>query len=117
MSYQVTRTKIVLPRRRSDLLSRPRLVTLLEDLLDFRLVILIAPAGYGKTFLLVDFAHHLQWPVCWYALDALDRDAYRFCSHFGLSARAFPPFFLGSCRRRHGSCRRRHGALEANSER
>lgn len=93
MSYQVTRTKIVLPRRRSDLLSRPRLVTLLEDLLDFRLVILIAPAGYGKTFLLVDFAHHLQWPVCWYALDALDRDAYRFCSHFVAAIQQkFPAF-------------------------
>ncbi|MCE7988474.1 MAG: hypothetical protein DYG89_45530 [Caldilinea sp. CFX5] len=93
MSYQVTRTKIVLPRRRSDLLSRPRLVNLLEDLLDFRLVILIAPAGYGKTFLLVDFAHHLQWPVCWYALDALDRDAYRFCSHFiAAIQQKFPAF-------------------------
>ncbi len=93
MSYQVTRTKIVLPRRRADLLSRPRLINLLEDLLDFRLVILIAPAGYGKTFLLVDFAHQLQWPVCWYALDALDRDAYRFCSHFVAAIQQkFPTF-------------------------
>ena len=93
MSYQVTRTKIILPRRRSDLLSRPRLIQLLEDLLDFRLVILIAPAGYGKTFLLVDFAHQLEWPVCWYALDALDRDAYRFCNHFVAAIQQkFPAF-------------------------
>ena len=93
MNYQVTRTKIILPRRRSDLLSRFRLLTLLEDLLDFRLVILIAPAGYGKTFLLVDFAHHIQLPVCWYALDGLDRDAYRFCNHFiAAIQQRFPAF-------------------------
>ncbi len=93
MDYQVTRTKIILPRRRSDLLSRPRLLELLDELLDFRLVILIAPAGYGKTFLLVDFAHHIERPVCWYALDALDRDAYRFCNHFVASLQQqFPAF-------------------------
>lgn len=93
MSYQVTRTKIILPRRRSDLLSRPRLLNLLADMLDFRLVILIAPAGYGKTFLLVDFAHHIELPVCWYALDALDHDTYRFCSHFVAAIQQrFPAF-------------------------
>jgi len=93
MDYQVTRTKIIQPRRRSDLLSRPRLLELLNELLEFRLVILIAPAGYGKTFLLVDFAHHIGQPVCWYALDALDRDAYRFCNHFIASIQQqFPAF-------------------------
>lgn len=93
MSYQITRTKIILPRKRSDLLSRPRLLSLLEDLLDFRLVILIAPAGYGKTFLLVDFAHQIDLPVCWYALDALDRDTYRFCNHFiAAIQQKFPTF-------------------------
>ncbi len=93
MNYQVTRTKIILPRRRSDLLSRPRLIELLNALLEFRLVILIAPAGYGKTFLLVDFAHQLDRPVCWYALDALDRDTYRFCNHFiAAIQQQFPSF-------------------------
>ncbi|MBX3015333.1 MAG: tetratricopeptide repeat protein [Caldilineaceae bacterium] len=93
MNYQITRTKIILPRRRSDLLSRLRLLNLLEDLLDFRLVILIAPAGYGKTFLLVDFAHHIEWPTCWYALDALDRDAYRFYRYFiAAIQQQFPAF-------------------------
>lgn len=93
MNYQITRTKIILPRKRSDLLSRPRLLNLLEDLLDFRLVILIAPAGYGKTFLLVDFTHQIDLPACWYALDALDRDTYRFCNHFiAAIQQKFPTF-------------------------
>ncbi len=93
MNAQVTRTKIIPPRRRSDLLSRQRLLDTLYELIDFRLIILIAPAGYGKTFLLVDFAHYTELPVCWYALDPLDRDLYRFFVHFIASiGEQFPEF-------------------------
>jgi len=93
MHAQVTRTKIIPPRRRSDLLSRQRLLDTLYELIDFRLIILIAPAGYGKTFLLVDFAHNTELPVCWYALDPLDRDLYRFFVHFIASiTEQFPEF-------------------------
>lgn len=93
MNYQVTRTKIIPPRRRSDLLSRQRLLDTLYEFLDFKLIILIAPAGYGKTFLLVDFAQSTELPACWYALDPLDRDLHRFFVHFiAAIAERFPEF-------------------------
>lgn len=91
MSDLIARTKIIPPRRRADLLTRPRLVELLTDLLGHRLILLVAPAGYGKTSLLVDFAHTVQFPVCWLALDTLDNDSYRFFSHLIASlSQSFP---------------------------
>jgi LuxR family transcriptional regulator, maltose regulon positive regulatory protein len=74
----IARTKIVPPRRRPDLLPRPRLVDLLTQLMGHRLILMVAPAGYGKTSALIDFVQHVPMPVCWLALEALDRESYRF---------------------------------------
>lgn len=89
----VIRTKTLIPRRRSEILSRPRLLAALDNLLDLKLLIVAAPAGYGKTSLLVDFSHHTQIPVCWYALDSLDSDLKRFIAHFIAAIQGkFPAF-------------------------
>lgn len=89
----VTRTKVVVPGRRADVLSRQRLLDLFYGLMEHRLVILAAPAGYGKTTLLVDFAHQVDLPVCWFAMDALDKEPRRFVSGFiAAIAHRFPEF-------------------------
>jgi LuxR family transcriptional regulator, maltose regulon positive regulatory protein len=93
MEKQVTRTKVVPPRQRADLYSRPRLLTLFDELTDYRLVMMIAPAGYGKTTMLVDFAHTSPMKICWYSIDTLDRDPPRFLAHFVAAiTQRFPSF-------------------------
>jgi LuxR family maltose regulon positive regulatory protein len=91
--YPITQTKISIPRRRSDLISRQRLLDLLNGFMDTRLAIIAAPAGYGKTSLLIDFAHQSQLPICWQTIDRLDQDILRFLVHFIAAIRKrFPAF-------------------------
>jgi len=89
----ITQTKILVPRRRNDILTRQRLLDAMYELLDHKLIIIVAPAGYGKTSLLIDFAHHTEWPFCWYSLDNLDREPQQFLTYFiAAIALQFPNF-------------------------
>ena len=93
MVVQVLQTKITLPRRRDGILSRGRLNDLFNELLDHKLIVVTAPAGYGKTSLLVDIAHQHELPFCWLSLDSLDQDMQRFATHYIASIeRRFPEF-------------------------
>jgi ATP/maltotriose-dependent transcriptional regulator MalT/DNA-binding SARP family transcriptional activator len=74
----VPRTRITIPRRRDDLITRQRLIDLVNELVDFKLTLITAPAGYGKTSLLVDFATQTKFPVCWYTVNPLDFEPQRF---------------------------------------
>ncbi len=89
----LSRAKITIPGRRSEILSRPRLLDRLDELLDKQLVLITAPAGYGKTTLLIDLANNTKMPVCWFSLDALDQELQRFLAYFiAAIAQRYPGF-------------------------
>ena len=59
----------------------------------YKLVLLQAPAGYGKTTLLADFAQHTGFSCCWYFLDHTDSDRITFLNVLLMSIRQrFPDF-------------------------
>ena len=80
--FQITYSSISLPRRHKDIFTRYRLLSLLNGCLERKLVLVISPAGYGKTSLLVDFAHQKDVSACWYTVDQYDQDLRRFLAHF-----------------------------------
>lgn len=59
----------------------------------YKLLLLHAPAGYGKTSLLVDVTLHFPVPCCWYMLDHTDTDRIPFLTVLLESIRLrFPGF-------------------------
>ena len=86
-------TKCVLPKRNPQTLSRRRLLDLLHGQIAMRTQVLVAPAGYGKTTLLGDFASELDVPICWYSVDASDQDIRTLIDGIMASVRTrFPDF-------------------------
>ena len=74
-------TKLNVPGLRPDLVPRPRLAQRLEEGRGRGLVLVCAPAGYGKTVVLAEWARRGRHPVAWLSLDAGDNDPARFWRH------------------------------------
>ena len=74
-------TKLNLPGLRPDLVPRPRLAQWLDEGRGRGLVLVCAPAGYGKTVLLAEWVRRGRRPVAWLSLDAGDNDPARFWRH------------------------------------
>jgi LuxR family maltose regulon positive regulatory protein len=70
--------------RPSELIDRPQLLKRAAELRDSRLTIVQAPAGYGKSSLLLQWFYALQAEgacTAWVTLDAPDRDPLTFLSY------------------------------------
>lgn len=91
--FPISAIKVRVPPRRREAIVRSRLIDLLYEQLDKSVLFVIAPAGYGKTTLLVDFAAQVEMPLCWLTLDTLDQDPQRFLRYLiAAIAEKFPAF-------------------------
>jgi LuxR family transcriptional regulator, maltose regulon positive regulatory protein len=73
-------TKLHVPRLPVRLVPRARLIERLTQGLSQTLILLCAPAGFGKTTLLAQFLAACGLPAAWLSLDAEDNDPQRFLS-------------------------------------
>lgn len=78
--HPIIRAKLTPPRIPRHTLHRPRLTERLLDARAYRLTILQAAAGYGKSTALAMLNRRPE-PLIWYQVDAADRDPLRFLSH------------------------------------
>jgi len=74
-------TKLHVPRPQPGFVARSRLVRALGEALARQLVLVCAPAGFGKTALLADWVRSSSLPVAWVSLDSGDNDPARFWRH------------------------------------
>ena len=70
----VATSKFAVPRRRPDVVRRPRLNAFIDAGIGGKGALIAAPAGYGKTTLVVDWHQTSDFAAVWLSLDPWDAD-------------------------------------------
>jgi LuxR family transcriptional regulator, maltose regulon positive regulatory protein len=79
--YYILKTKLFIPSIRKKRVERPRLQQQMRHSLNYRLILLSAPAGYGKSTLIASWARTCPYPIAWLSLDANDNDLARYTKY------------------------------------
>ena len=93
MAVPILATKLFAPPTRSELVLRPRLIEQLNKglLSNCKLILVSAPAGFGKTTLISEWTAHCENLVAWLSLDEGDNDTVRFISYLIMALQTIKP--------------------------
>ena len=80
MLNSIIRTKIIPPPRHARILARPRVTDIFKQAFEYRLTLLQAEAGYGKSIALAELAETVR-PIAWYQVNEEDNDPLVFLLH------------------------------------
>ncbi|NNL78316.1 MAG: helix-turn-helix transcriptional regulator, partial [Desulfobacterales bacterium] len=75
------KTKLHIPPLQSRWIGRPRLVKQMDEGFARKLTLISAPAGFGKTTLLVDWVYNRRIPVAWFSVDKGDSEPLHFLNY------------------------------------
>ena len=78
LSTPLLKTKIFPPRLPGEFIHRPRLTDRINQGVKCPLTLITAPAGFGKTNLLIEWTRETNLPVAWLTLDRDDNELSRF---------------------------------------
>jgi LuxR family maltose regulon positive regulatory protein len=84
-------TKLTIPPTRPGVVSRPRLIAVLDSSLSSKLTLISAPAGFGKTTLIIDWLTRCDSPGAWFQLDDADSDVQRFLTYLITALQTIAP--------------------------
>ncbi len=92
MSDFLLATKIHIPFLHHNLVNRPNLIRRLNDgvLQNCRLILLSAPAGYGKSTLLSEWVSQLNIPAAWLTLEQRENTPSQFWNYFYTALSTIP---------------------------
>lgn len=82
MASSLLSTKFHVPSVRQSLVRRDRLIEQLNQGRECRLILISAPAGFGKTTLLSEWLRQVKMPISWLSLDEGDNEPSRFWTYF-----------------------------------
>jgi LuxR family transcriptional regulator, maltose regulon positive regulatory protein len=85
--------KLQVPRLRAQLVPRFHLIERLQQGVAGMLTLLCAPAGYGKTTLLAQWAASTRVPVAWLSLEPEDNEPLRFLTYLIAALQTLDPHF------------------------
>jgi LuxR family transcriptional regulator, maltose regulon positive regulatory protein len=80
MTTPILATKLYIPPPRAKIVVRSSLIKQLNEGLR-KLILISAPAGFGKTTLVSEWVEHNQRPTAWLSLDESDNDLARFLTY------------------------------------
>ena len=81
MSAPILATKLYIPPPRPKIVLRPRLIERLNEGMHCKLTLISAPAGFGKTTLVSEWAASYERPATWLSLDEGDNDPAQFLTY------------------------------------
>ncbi|MBI9011765.1 MAG: hypothetical protein JEZ08_05985 [Clostridiales bacterium] len=82
MSIPIIKTKLYIPKLRSSIVVRSKLVDQISKNIDCKLTLISAPTGFGKSTLISEWAKSSNYPFAWLSLEEKDNDLIRFLSYF-----------------------------------
>jgi LuxR family maltose regulon positive regulatory protein len=83
MNSSLLATKVQIPPHASRNVVRKHLIDAIETgLSTYKLILVSAPAGYGKTTALSQWAHSSRFPVAWLSISAEEQDLEPFVRYF-----------------------------------
>src|SRR5215470_17730053 len=91
MPTPILATKLYIPPPRPHIVSRPRLLERLNEGLYHKLILISAPAGFGKTTLVSQWLAGCHRPATWLSLEEEENDPARFLTYLVAAVQTIVP--------------------------
>jgi ATP/maltotriose-dependent transcriptional regulator MalT/DNA-binding SARP family transcriptional activator len=91
VSQPILKIKTYIPSFTGNKVLRSRLLASMQEGLDHPLTLISAPAGFGKTTLLSEWASVATMPVAWFSIDKSDNDLVQFMTYMTSALESIQP--------------------------